>query len=108
MSEAIREATPRREASPIRLEAALNDLAGAASLAALVFDAIADDAEKAESESFREGLRWLTLHLGSAAETALALYERRAPRFHTMMEAEEIIAELGKAQRLAVMKEAGR
>lgn len=108
MSEAIQQVTPRPDPAAIRIETALNDLAGAASLSALVLDAIADDAAKADSEAYREGLRWLVERLGSAAENALALHEERAPRYRTMADAEEIIAELGKARRIAMAKEAGR
>lgn len=108
MSEAIQQVTPRHEASAICLETALNDLTGAASLSALVLSAIANDATQAESQAHTEGLRWLSVRLGAAAENLLALHDERSTRFNTMADAEEVIGELRKVRRLVMAKEAAR
>ena len=108
MSEAIQQVTPRREASAICLEQGIYDLTGVASISALVLSAIAAHPATAGSLSHKEGLDWLATRLGAAAENLSALHEKRPTRFNTMMEAEEIIGELRKARRVAMVKEAGQ
>ncbi|MBB3900102.1 hypothetical protein [Roseococcus suduntuyensis] len=99
--------TPRDSADPRHLEAVINDLAGAASVAAAILDHIRSDPNAAEAQSLEEGLGWLALRLNTAAENALAVQRRHAPRWRTLMEAEDIAAAVGAAIAAANAREAG-
>lgn len=83
--------------SPREMEPAIYDLIGAASLASLVLEAIASDPAFAASSSHKEGLTWLEVRLGAAAENLNAIHESRAPEWDTMMEARSIQVALDAA-----------
>jgi hypothetical protein len=84
---------PRKPQPPVQprdLEPLVNDLAGAASIAAAIICMIRTDHEAADCTSLKEGLGWLETRLNDAAENLLAVQERRRPRWFTNMEADRI------------------
>jgi predicted PhzF superfamily epimerase YddE/YHI9 len=81
---------PKPPALPRDLEPAVNDLAGAASIAAAILSIVRTDHEAADSLAIKEGLGGLEVRLNAAAENLLAVQERRAPRWNTTMDADMI------------------
>jgi hypothetical protein len=80
------------------IEPALNELAGLAGVAALLFDALHENSERATSDSAQQAFGWLDTRLSAAAEHALAIHERRATRWNTLMEADDIREALKRAE----------
>lgn len=92
-------AQPVREPSMLDCEAAIYEIAGAASIASFVFDAIAEDPNAASSQALRLGMSWLDQRLAASAENLVALLEMRAPRWVTTANESEIAEALALAER---------
>lgn len=88
MSEA--ETVNSMDYSNAEIEPALYDLAGAASVATIVLEAIHAKGGEPMSLSHLEGLEWLGNRLGTATEHVMAIHEKRETQWNTMMESDTI------------------
>ncbi len=100
--------TPKNPASPLHLEAVVDDLAGAASIAAAILRHISTEPEAAGSPALEEGLDWLAMELSGAAENALAVQRRRAPRWLTLAQSEDVAEAVADAIAAATTRKAGQ
>jgi hypothetical protein len=76
----------------VEVEPAIYDLVGAASLAAMVLDTIREKTSQEERVpiSYTDGLGWLEGRLSAAAENLLAIHEKRATNWSTMVPMQDI------------------
>lgn len=99
--------TPKAAPGPRHMEAVIDDLSGAASIAAAILDHIRIDPCAGDSRALDTGLVWLATRLNAAAENALAVQERRAPRWMTLAQSEDIAEAVADAIAAAHAREAG-
>lgn len=100
MNEAMPNMTPplpAQQGIPYDIEPAALELIGASFTAALLLRAMAADDGIADSLSTAPALEWVGHRLSDAAENLAALHARRAPRWHTCADFQDIVAALAKA-----------
>lgn len=94
--------------APRHMEAVVDHAAGALSLGAAIIHHLRTDTEAAGSLALDEGLAWLAMQMNAAAENLLAVQRRRAPRWLTLAQSEDVAEAVADAVAAAEAREAGQ